>query len=33
VTTTASALLGIIPFFYELIHAQTILWLAALPGS
>lgn len=30
VTTLASVLLGIIPFFYETVHAQTTRWLAAL---
>lgn len=30
VTTLVSVLLGVIPFFYETIHAQPVRWLAVL---
>ncbi|MFA6244721.1 MAG: proton-conducting transporter membrane subunit, partial [Candidatus Hydrogenedentales bacterium] len=30
VLSAATVLLGVIPFFYETIHLQTIAWLAAL---
>ena len=33
VTTLASVLLGIIPFFYETVHVQTVRWLAVLLGQ